>query len=48
MTAATIIGVANFFVKGRKASMVLIGMQLVYLAYKYQKDKNSQPKQVSN
>jgi hypothetical protein len=46
MTAATIIGMANFFVKSRKASMVLIGMQLVYLAYKYQKEKNSQPKEI--
>lgn len=48
MTGATLIGMANFFVKGKKTSMVLIGLQLVYLAYKYQKEKNSQPKQIEN
>ncbi|WP_170245222.1 hypothetical protein [Gelidibacter salicanalis] len=46
MTATNVLGMANFLVKGKKMSMVLIGIQLAYLIYKYQKDKKSEPKQI--
>ncbi|TDU39676.1 hypothetical protein BXY82_1706 [Gelidibacter sediminis] len=46
MMATNLLGMANFLVKGKKASMVLIGVQLAYLIYKYQKDKKAQLKRL--
>ena len=49
MTGANIIGIANFFVKSRKLSIVLLGAQMGYLIVKSMKHskKTSKNKSVS-
>lgn len=41
MKTRTVIGLASALVRGRKFKMALVGLQLVYMAYNYRKEKKS-------
>lgn len=48
MKTRTVIGLASALVKGRKFKMALVGVQLVYMAYNYRKQRKNEKQLKAN